>query len=294
MEIQHFSKCVLIMPHHGNCSRWHETQPSERLGNKGELMLIFFRLYGGLCYLLGLASLIAFMLFANNGFVDVGFWLDMPILGAFAIDLPTVSLPAPPLLVNVGLIALFGLQHSVMARAGFKKTLTKFLPAVLERSTYILATAVFLGVIILFWQPMIGMVWQVTDPLLRGVITFMFWFGWVVSVLATQMIDGFHLFGLRQSFNPDQPESTTKHFTTPAFYKFVRHPIQTGVIIAMLASPDMSVGRAVLAISVIAYVFVGLFYEERDLIKEFGDTYRDYKARVPGLLPFLKIKSKQP
>jgi protein-S-isoprenylcysteine O-methyltransferase Ste14 len=232
------------------------------------------------------------MLFANNGFVDVALWFELPILGAFAIDLPTDPVPIPALLTNLGLISLFGLQHSIMARPNFKKNLTKVLPQSLERSTYVLATALALGALIFLWQPMTNMIWQVSDPLLRNIITAVFWLGLVITFLATQMIDGLHLMGLRQSFTPDKPESTIKNFTTPAFYKFVRHPIQTGVIISMLATPDLSVGRAVLGLGIIIYIFVGLFFEERDLIQEFGDTYRNYKQRVPALIPFLNIQRK--
>ena len=138
---------------------------------------------------------------------------------------------------------------------------------------------------IFYWHPLPDLVWQVEGETARLIINVVFWAGWLITFLATQMIDGLHLMGVKQSFNADSPDSGTKNFVTPAFYKLVRHPIQTGVIIAMIATPDMTVGRLILAIGVIAYVFVGLFYEERDLIAEFGDTYRDYKKRVPALFP---------
>lgn len=251
---------------------------------------LIFRLYGSVCYLLGLISLIAFALFANNGFVEVGIWLDEPVLGAFGIDLPAGGMAGNPYINNFGLIALFGIQHSVMARPGFKKILTKVIPESLERSTYVLATAVVIYALILFWRPMIDMVWQVEAEWLRTTLHLAFWFGWVITFLATQMIDGMHLLGVKQSFGSGSIGNTTKQFVTPAFYKLVRHPIQTGVVIAMLATPDMTMGRAVLAVGLIAYIFIGLYYEERDLIAEFGDTYRDYKAKVPALLPWFKSK----
>lgn len=249
------------------------------------LRTVFFRLYGGLAYGLGLLSLIAFALFANNGFVELGIWFDDPVLGAFAIDLPTGGMRGNPYLFNMGLIALFGLQHSIMARPGFKAMLTKVLPAPLERSTYILATALAIFTLVLFWQPMVDLVWQVEMPWLRTILHLLFWVGWAITFFATQMIDGLHLMGVKQSFGAEKPQNHVKAFVTPAFYKFVRHPIQTGIIIAMLATPDMTVGRALLAIGMIGYIFIGLYFEERDLVGEFGDTYRDYRKRVPALFP---------
>lgn len=246
---------------------------------------MFFRLYGLIAYGLGLLSLIAFTLFANNGFVSIGIWLDDPVLGAFGIDLPAAFMGGNAYLNNLALIALFGVQHSVMARPGFKAWLTRFLPAALERSTYILGTVLVIFTLILFWRPMVGLVWQVEADWLRTLLHAIYWLGWIISFLATQMIDGFHLMGLRQSFGADKPESQVKKLVTPGFYQFVRHPIQTGVVIAMLATPDMTVGRALLAAGVILYVAIGLYYEERDLIAEFGDTYRTYKKRVPALFP---------
>ncbi len=254
------------------------------------MTMFVYRLYGLICYILGLTSLVAFALFANNGFVEVGIASGDTLLGAFAIDIQAGYVPANAYLVNFGLITIFALQHSIMARAGFKKRITKILPKPLERSTYVLATAMALFLLILYWQPMIGVIWQVEAPALRGLLQGLFWGGWLITLLATQMIDGMHLLGVKQSFGAENPDSGIKAFVTPAFYKLVRHPIQTGVIIAMLSTPDMTVGRAVLAIGVIIYIAVGLYYEERDLIAEFGDTYRDYKRKVPALFPGFKLK----
>lgn len=249
------------------------------------LRTLLFRLYGLTAYGLGLISLIAFTLFANNGFVAVGLWLDDPVLGAFAIDLPARGFAGNPYLINVGWLLLFGLQHSIMARPGFKAMLTKVIPPALERSTYVLMTALVIFVMILYWRPMPDLVWQVEADWARTLVEAIYWLGILFTFAATNMIDGAHLMGIKQSFRPDRDESQAKKFVTPGFYKFVRHPIQTGLLVAMLATPDMTVGRAILAVGVIAYIVIGLYYEERDLIAEFGDTYRDYKARVPALLP---------
>ncbi len=246
---------------------------------------LFFSLYGLVAYLLGIISLIGFMLFTNNHFTNVGLWLGDPVLGAFSIDLPAMGYTNYPTLFNIGLVALFALQHSVMARPAFKQSVTKLLPKALERSTYVLATAIVIFVLILYWHPVPDLIWQVDNETARLVINIIFWSGWVISFLATQMIDGMHLMGLKQSFGADNPDSGKKNFVTPAFYKLVRHPIQTGIIIAMIATPDMTVGRLTLALGMLVYIFAGLYFEERDLIGEFGDIYRDYKKRVPALFP---------
>ena len=127
--------------------------------------------------------------------------------------------------------------------------------------------------------------WHVENEVVRNLITVMYFLGWTITLAATFMLNHFHLFGLQQSFKPDQADAGTKVFKTPMLYAIVRHPIQTGVVIAMLATPDLTVGRAVLAVGMLVYVAIGLYFEERDLVDEFGDTYRDYRRRVPALFP---------
>lgn len=245
------------------------------------------KLYGLSAYLLGLISLVAFTLFANNAFVTLGFWFDDPTLGAFSIDIPAMGYTQYPLAFNIGLLLLFAVQHSVMARPGFKSVLTKVIPKAAERSTYVLATAIVIFAIILYWHPMVDLVWQVEAEWARTCLNTLYWVGFLITFFATNMIDGMHLMGIKQSFSPDNPDKGVKKFVTPGFYKFVRHPIQTGIVIAMLATPDMTVGRFTLAAGIIVYIIIGLYYEERDLIGEFGDTYRDYKKKVPALFPKL-------
>jgi len=235
-------------------------------------------LYGSLSYLLGVASLVAFILFANNFMAPLG-------LESLNIDSPNTATLGSALLINLLLIALFGVQHSVMARPGFKNSLTKLLPKHLERSTYVLATAAVIAITIYYWQPMTSSLWQIDSPLARQLITVIYFLGWTITLVATFMLNHFHLFGLQQSFRPEEPDAGSKVFKTPMFYSLVRHPIQTGVVIGMLATPDMTVGRAVLAVGMIAYVAIGLYCEERDLMAEFGDTYGDYRKRVPALFP---------
>lgn len=250
-------------------------------------MRIFGMLYGLISYFLGIISLVLFIFAANNHFGIFGAETLLPLNMDQLNGAPSNS----PLAVNIGLLALFGVQHSVMARPAFKRMLTAILPASMERSTYVLATAVVTITLVAFWQPMAGSLWHVENEMGRLVLTICFYVGWMVTFLATYMLNHFHLFGLQQTFKSQDPDAGTKEFKTPMFYKLVRHPIQTGVVIAMLATPDMTTGRAVLAFGMLVYIFIGLYYEERDLIAEFGDTYRDYKKRVPGLIPFIRLGS---
>lgn len=240
-------------------------------------------LYGLICYVLGVLSLVLFILFANNHMGILG----VEPLTSLNIDQLNTAPAKNPLVINLGLLLLFGIQHSVMARPAFKTMITRILPDSWERSTYVLATAIVTLALVQYWQPMDGGLWHVENETGRTVLTILFYVGWLVTFLATYMINHFHLFGLQQSFKAEDPDAGAKEFRTPMFYKFVRHPIQTGVVISMLATPDMTTGRAVLAAGMLLYIIVGLHYEERDLIAEFGDTYRDYKKRVPGVIPFL-------
>ena len=243
-------------------------------------MSLLTKAYGLACYGFSMAMLVAFILYANN---------DLGLIGyqAFDIDAPDRVAGAAPLLVNIGLLLLFGVQHSVMARPGFKQKLTRVLPPNCERSTYLLATGLVLAAIVLYWQPLGGYLWSVENAPGRYGLTALYYLGWLITFAATFMINHFHLFGLQQSFRAGDPDAGTKEFKTPFFYRLVRHPIQSGVVIAMVASADMSWTRFVLAVGMLTYVAVGLYFEERDLVAEFGDTYRDYKRRVPSVLPAL-------
>ncbi len=242
-------------------------------------------LYGLACYLLSLAGLSLFILFANNHMGILG----VKSLNSLNIDQLNGAPAEQPLLINLGLLLLFGLQHSIMARPLFKAALARFIPVSWERSTYVLATSVVLLAIVQFWQPMLGTLWQVDNEAGRMALDIAYFWGWGITVLATFMLNHFHLFGLQQSFRSDDPDAGSKEFKVPLFYGLVRHPIQTGVVIAMLATPDMTLGRAVLAGGMLIYVAVGLYFEERDLLRTFGATYSDYKRRVPGLVPFSRF-----
>lgn len=230
-------------------------------------------LYGILCYA-----------FFNISFLYMaGFLLDLVVPKAINDGVVGTYWSAIP--TNFGLVFLFGFFHSLMARQRFKDWWTKFVPVEAERSTYVLQAAAFLSILMIFWKPMPAVAWSVSDQLAIGFYV-LFVFGLVMVLLSTFLIDHFELFGLRQIWSANLNKSMPKPtFRTPMLYKLVRHPMQLGVILVFFATPHMSAGHLLFAISMTGYVLIGLYFEERSLVREFGDSYRDYRARVPMLLP---------
>jgi protein-S-isoprenylcysteine O-methyltransferase Ste14 len=200
--------------------------------------------------------------------------------------------PAPfaqALLINALLLSLFAIQHSVMARPAFKRWWTKFVPQPVERSTYVLLAS--LTLILLFWQwrPMTDVVWSVENPAGRYIMWGLFAIGWAVVLTSTFMINHFDLFGLRQvHLYRRGDEYTDLGFRTPFFYKVVRHPIMLGFIIAFWATPYMTVGHLVFAITTTVYILVAIQLEERDIVSVHGAAYEDYRQRVSMLVPLPK------
>jgi methanethiol S-methyltransferase len=191
------------------------------------------------------------------------------------------------LVVDVALMSLFAIQHSVMARPQFKRVWTKIVPESLERSTYVLFASLALILLFWLWRPMPTVVWQITDPDIAMAVSGLYGFGWLLVLLSSFMINHFHLFGLEQATwalagrTVDDPV-----FETPMLYRFVRHPIYLGFIIAFWAAPTMTLGHLLFAGVTTAYIFVGIALEERDLIEAFGDEYRSYRDKVAMLVPF--------
>ena len=216
------------------------------------------------------------------GFVE-GLWVPK------TIDNGAVVGTAEALIVNLVLMSIFAIQHSVMARRQFKQWWLQYVPASIERSTYVLAAS--LALILLFWQwrPMPAVVWQVDNPQIAMAIVVLSFVGWLLVLASTFMINHFELFGLHQVVNNlsghDMP---AVRFKTPMLYNFVRHPIYLGFIIAFWAAPTMTVGHLLFAAVTTAYIFVGIFLEEHDLVELFGEDYRRYKERVSMLIPWRK------
>lgn len=205
------------------------------------------------------------------------------------IDTGSVVGIAEALIVNLLLMSLFAIQHSVMARKQFKAWWTQFVPKSVERSTYVLLAS--LALVLLFWQwrPIPAVVWQVADPQMAMAITCLSFVGWLIVLTSTFLINHFELFGLHQvANNLAGREMPAPRFRTPLYYKFVRHPIYLGFIIAFWAAPTMTAGHLLFAAVTTAYIFVGIWLEERDLVDLFGDDYRRYRDRVSMLLPWRK------
>jgi protein-S-isoprenylcysteine O-methyltransferase Ste14 len=234
--------------------------------------------------LYGLAAYLVFFLtfLYAIGFVE-GLWVPK------TIDTGTVVPMTEALIVNLLLMSLFAVQHSVMARRQFKEWWTQYVPKSVERSTYVLFAS--LALVLLFWQwrPMPDVMWQIADPPTAMAIMGLSFVGWFLVLTSTFLINHFELFGVHQVVNNLAGRSMSEpRFKTPVLYKVVRHPIYLGFIIAFWAAPVMTVGHALFAAVTTAYIFVGIWLEERDLTELFGDEYRRYKERVAMLVPWRK------
>jgi methanethiol S-methyltransferase len=203
--------------------------------------------------------------------------------------------PASPwpvaVLIDVLLVLLFAVQHSVMARPWFKRWLTRFVPASAERSTYVLATSIALALMLWLWRPIPATVWHASGPA-AGCLLALYGLGWLVALTSTFLINHFDLFGLRQAFlSARGMDYAPPGFTERLFYRVVRHPLMTGFLIVFWAAPAMTVGHLVLSLAITAYILTGIAFEERELASDLGDAYRSYRARVPALIPGLRPRS---
>ena len=194
--------------------------------------------------------------------------------------------------VDIGLIAIFGIQHSVMARQGFKAGWTKIVPNPIERSVYCLATAAALGLMFLLWHPIAGSIWSVGYPTGRIVLWTGFALGWVILFIATHLINHWELFGLAQAWRYFRGQDAKPHeLRKPLFYKLVRHPIYSGILLAIWATPEMTYGHLLLALGFTIYVLIGIHYEEKDLVSFFGETYIEYRRKVGMVIPGIGRRS---
>ena len=194
--------------------------------------------------------------------------------------------PAVAATIDLALIALFGVQHSVMARPGFKEGWTRIVPPALERSIYCLATVVALVLLFAFWHPLAGTVWSIQNEVGRMIMWALFFIGWGILFISTWLLNHFELFGLQQAWqNMRGSQASSPQMRTPLFYKMVRHPIYTGFFIAFWATPDMTVGHLLFAVGMTIYIMIGIAHEERDLVDVFGDEYLAYRKKVGAFIP---------
>src|SRR5215468_7693216 len=239
--------------------------------------------YGVVCYLAFFATFLYAVGFMGNFGVpktmDSG--LESPFLEA--------------LLINSLLLGVFAVQHSVMARPWFKKTWTRLVPPVVERSSYVLFSSVALMLLFALWQPMGGVIWNVENPVGRAILYGVYAFGLLTVLVTTFLINHFDLFGLRQVWlNLIGRPYTSLGFITPGPYRYVRHPLYVGWLLTFWATPTMTAAHLVFAVATTLYIFVAIQFEERDLISFYGDTYRDYKRQVPMIVPRLARSAANP
>jgi protein-S-isoprenylcysteine O-methyltransferase Ste14 len=205
------------------------------------------------------------------------------------IDTGIATPPLTAAVIDLGLMALFALQHSVMARQSFKRWWTNFVPQAIERSTYVLASSIVLALLLWQWRPLPVAVWAVENPFWSTAIWSLAAGGWSIVALSTFLISHFELFGLAQVMRHlTRREPQAPEFRTPLLYRFVRHPLYLGFTIAFWAAPVMSAGHLLFAVATTAYIFLGAGLEERDLVGAFGEAYRGYQAKVPMIFPWKK------
>jgi protein-S-isoprenylcysteine O-methyltransferase Ste14 len=234
-----------------------------------------------------LYGIAAYVLFFITILYAIGFVSGLAV--PKTIDSGAVVATAEALVINLLLMCVFAIQHSVMARKPFKEWWTQFVPKSVERSTYVLFSS--LALVLLFWQwrPMPTVVWHIDNPQIAVIVIAISLIGWLIVLTSTFLINHFELFGLHQvTSNLTGRNMPAPRFRAPLYYQFVRHPIYLGFIIAFWATPTMTVGHLLFAAVTTAYIFVGIMLEERDLIDLFGDEYRRYKDRVSMLVPWRK------
>jgi protein-S-isoprenylcysteine O-methyltransferase Ste14 len=238
----------------------------------------FLFLYSIICYLVGFLALL-FWILSLSGLVP-----EISIDGVSSMTFPGA------LVKDIVLVLAFGIPHSVMARKSFKNWITQVIPQPIERSTYVLQAGLLLALLVWQWEPLGGNIWSIAAGTPSFYVMYvLFFLGWIILFISTFLINHFDLFGLRQTYF----ELTGKtyrplDFKIVAFYKYVRHPLYLGIIMGLWATPTMTVTHMIFAILLTSYVIIGIWLEEKDLIRDFGNSYHSYRQRTPMLIPFLK------
>ena len=237
-------------------------------------------------------GLFCYAVFLGSFLYAIGFVGD--VIVPKTIDSGQSAAPVAALVIDLLLLGAFAVQHSVMARPGFKAVWTRIVPRPIERSTYVLFSSLLLALICWQWRPFPSPIWDASSsPALGGLLTALFWLGWLILLLSTFMINHFDLFGLRQVYLRLRGlEESPPRFVQRALYKVVRHPIMLGFLIAFWATPRMTLGHLIFSLATTGYILVGIALEERDLAAALGEQYRAYRSRVPMLIP-MKVFRRQ-
>jgi len=238
---------------------------------------VFVLLYGLIAYLAFFGTILYAICFVGNFFVPktIDGTPQVPLMQAILID--------------ASLLLLFALQHSIMARPAFKRWWTSIIPAVIERSTFVLLASLCLMLMMWQWQPLGGSIWSIKNETARIILISVSLLGWSIVFISTFLINHFDLFGLRQVwFYVRGKEYETLKFRIPLFYRFVRHPLYLGFLIAFWATPEMTATHLFFAVITTGYILTAITFEEKDLMTHFGEKYMNYKSWVPKLIPFTK------
>ncbi len=237
-----------------------------------------------------LFAVVAYAVFFATFLYLIAFVGNLPFVPS-TVDRGPDATGAAAVVINLALIALFGVQHSVMARQGFKRAWTRIVPKQAERSVYVLAASAALIVLFLLWRPIPGIVWSV-EGMGANILWGLFALGWLIVLLSTFLINHFELFGLQQVwFHARGREATAPQLRQPMLYSLVRHPLYSGFFLAFWATPQMSYGHLLFALGMSSYMLVGVRHEERDLIGLFGKDYEDYRGRVGMFVPRLRRRA---